>query len=440
MKKKINLLVVVALSIFTLPVVAQGKGSLAKTKFRNPYGDNWLISVGPSANILFGEQDKFISPFGRMGLGGGLSVGKWFNANTGFSLNMKGGKLRGINLPGNFLAENGEYLGGYYTGGDPDDQNLKFPMKGDPDDPSNYKYYEFVDLKNGARGFWQSYNYFVATLDIMGNFTNLLRGYAIDENLVDVEMFAGLGLNFASNNGSTTPSSEWLAARFGVRASYNLDNNLGVFAEGAVYLTDPEFDGYRGTAWGDLYTNLTVGVQYTINKNISSYEGGRKTATMADLYRLNRLVNENRNLIKKHQAILKRQQNLTGKVSKGSKSEKAVPVIYKENSKSAVPANIYFSLNSYTIGKKELSKLKNVAAFLKSKRRSKVLMVGYADKLTGTPEYNYDLSKKRVEEVKKTLQSLGISSRRLRIEWKGDREQPFKKNELNRVVIIVERR
>lgn len=85
------------LSIFTFPVIAQEESSLiaqeennlpeesnlpeetvfslSETVLRNISYDNWYVSAGPSINLMFGEQDKLVSPSKRLKFGGGFSVG-----------------------------------------------------------------------------------------------------------------------------------------------------------------------------------------------------------------------------------------------------------------------------------------------------------------------------------------------------------------------------
>jgi outer membrane protein OmpA-like peptidoglycan-associated protein len=269
----------------------------------------------------------------------------------------------------------------------------------------------------------------------MANLTNMSRGYDVEKSCFDLIVFAGVGLNYAFDNGVSNPDFYWLTGRLALRANFNLTKNVAIYLEQAAYATDPEFDGYRGTSLGDLYTNTSIGVQYTFNKKVFSI----KQVTMDELDRLNRRVNENRDLIENHQDILERQQKLLDKLGNNhSSTEKNIPVIQKETSL-VLPDYVRFALDSYNINKSEYSKIKGIVDFMKDNPKTKVLLVGYADKKTGNPTYNYGLSQKRVEAVLTEIKRLGINENRLIIEWKGDKEQPFDVNEWNRVVIMVER-
>jgi outer membrane protein OmpA-like peptidoglycan-associated protein len=431
MKRVINLLFTMALLAFVFPVLAQdGEHSLSEIALRKAHRDNWYISIGPSANFLFAEQDYMKPLFSRAKFGGALSIGKWLNQNTGISLNVTSGGLRGFNLTS---AASEISPVAYYTGTDRHD----YP-KGWSKDSPEYQGFKIITSKNGSAGFWQDFNYVTATVDMMANLTNMFRGYDVEKSWFDFIVSAGLGANYAFDNGLTTPDFYWLAGHLALRANFNLTKHVAIYLQQAAYGTDPEFDGYKGTALGDLYTSTSIGLQYTFNRQVSSFQ----KVTIDELDRLNRRVNENRDLIENHQDILERQQRLLDKLGSSQSSnysEKNIPIVHKETLR-VLPEYVRFALDSYNIDKSEYPKVQGVVDFLKDNPEAKVLLVGYADKKTGNPSYNVGLSKKRVETVLTEIKRLGVSENRLLIEWKGDKEQPFAANEWNRVVIMVERR
>jgi outer membrane protein OmpA-like peptidoglycan-associated protein len=431
MKRVINLLFAMVLLTFVFPVLAQeGEYNLSEIALKKSHLDNWYISIGPSVNFLFAEQDQLKPLFSRTKLGGELSIGKWLNQNTGISLNVMGGGLRGFNQFGKATMYSPM---AYYTG-----------KNGHHDEPmgwyeqENYDDFKLVYKGNKPIGFWQDFNYISTTVDIMANLTNMSRGYDVEKSWCDLIVSAGVGINCAFDNGVSNPNFYWLTGRLALRANFNLTKNIAIYLEQSAYATDPEFDGYRGTALGDLYTNTSVGLQYTFNKKVASFE----KMTIDELDRLNRRVNENRDLIENHQDILERQQRLLDRLGTNQSSnytEKNIPIVHKEAIR-ILPDYIRFALDSYTIERSEYSKIQGVVDFLKNDPEAKILLVGYADRKTGNPTYNLGLSKKRVEAVQTEIKRLGINENRLLIEWKGDREQPFAANEWNRVVVMVERK
>ena len=78
----------------------------------------------------------------------------------------------------------------------------------------------------------------------------------------------------------------------------------------------------------------------------------------------------------------------------------------------------------------------NTAQFVKE-NNAPIKVIGYADKKTGTSNYNMGLSEKRARAVAKELiDKYGVSSDQITIEWKGSDEQPYDENNWNRVVIM----
>ena len=99
--------------------------------------------------------------------------------------------------------------------------------------------------------------------------------------------------------------------------------------------------------------------------------------------------------------------------------------------------NIFFTIGSFYIRKAEDAKLVKLAEFMKEHTDFNVAIVGYADKATGSPAVNMAISKKRADVVVKRLVALGVDESRISVDSKGDTEQPFEKNDMNRVIICT---
>jgi outer membrane protein OmpA-like peptidoglycan-associated protein len=426
MKRTVNFLFVVVFSTVVYSVSAQEKqiSTLHEVAEKNARSDNWFISLGGNANLLFGEQDNLYSPMKRLGYGGAFTVGKWFTPDFGARFQIMGGSVTGYNYT--VSVKEGYYL--------PD--HTPNPLGGYP--PDNRGKYTFVKDKNGKEGFLQEFNYGTATIDLMTNVTNLFRGYYKEHNFIDVIPFAGVGTILAFKNKNTTPNYYHVVAKIGVRVNFNINDKFSIYLEPQANATEREFDGYAGTAVGDAVFNLGLGLQYTFNKKfVTLSQVARLTADEID--RLNTKINENRYLIENHQDILERQQDLLDKLQKCCDENKK-EVVTQIVEKTCLPEYIRFGLDSYKIELTEQRKIAEVSEYLKKDVSSKLLIIGYADKNTGNPRYNLNLSQKRVDTVAAELKRLGINSNRLIIEWKGDKEQPFPQNEWNRVVVMVERK
>ena len=83
--------------------------------------------------------------------------------------------------------------------------------------------------------------------------------------------------------------------------------------------------------------------------------------------------------------------------------------------------NIQFDFNKHTLKVNSLEILNRVFLYLKDRPELRINIEGHTDDVD-SDEFNMELSKKRVKEVKKYLVSKGISSNRIEISWKGESE------------------
>ncbi len=108
-----------------------------------------------------------------------------------------------------------------------------------------------------------------------------------------------------------------------------------------------------------------------------------------------------------------------------------------EAAPASLTENVFFALNSDEIRASEVAKLDGLAAFLKENESASVELCGYADVATGNASYNKKLSKSRAEAVASELEARGISSDRIKVDYKGDTVQPFDDPAQNRVTICI---
>ena len=100
-------------------------------------------------------------------------------------------------------------------------------------------------------------------------------------------------------------------------------------------------------------------------------------------------------------------------------------------------ATVRFSLNSSKITDTEMVNVYNISEWMKANPEQNVAIVGYADKDTGTSDYNMGLSKRRAQAVYDTLvNKYGINPDRLAIQAEGSNVQPYDINNWNRIVIF----
>lgn len=100
-------------------------------------------------------------------------------------------------------------------------------------------------------------------------------------------------------------------------------------------------------------------------------------------------------------------------------------------------ATVRFTINSARISDQEMVNVYNVAQWMKNNPDQNVAIVGYADKDTGTSDYNMGLSKRRAEAVRDALvNTYGVNPDRLTIDAEGSSVQPYDINNWNRIVIF----
>lgn len=104
------------------------------------------------------------------------------------------------------------------------------------------------------------------------------------------------------------------------------------------------------------------------------------------------------------------------------------PAIYQ-----GADVDIFFDLNKSVIRDTEISTMNRLVSFMRNNPGAQVKLDGYADRGTGTPEINQELSEQRVAAVRQYLVSRGIDASRVTVEAHGDTVQPFS-GEKNRVV------
>lgn len=97
----------------------------------------------------------------------------------------------------------------------------------------------------------------------------------------------------------------------------------------------------------------------------------------------------------------------------------------------------FFEINQDVILDTEAAKLDDYAKWLGNHKDVKITVTGYADVQTGNKNINWDLSKRRANKVKDYLVGKGVEASRIAVDFKGDQEQPFAQNELNRCVISL---
>ena len=303
-----------------------------------------------------------------------------------------------------------------------------------------------TSLITNAQGVQDRYkwkwNYIAPTVDAVFNMTNLLGGYN-PERLVEVDLFGGIGANIAWDNKEAN----------GVNDAYRLNN----FPAGSELHKDYNMLGYVwdgtktrfvGQFGFDVNFNVTkqlqVGVELMANVLNDHYNS--KRAGNADWY-FNGLVGVKYSFGPRYEKSIRVieptpcEPQIIEKIVK-EYIEVPAPVVEEPVQKKEVEAlrrDVFFKISTTTITPNEMTKVSQVAEFLKENPDANVVITGYADKGTGSMALNLRLAAKRAEAVANALRTkYGIPSSRMTVKSMGETEdQPYPDPIQNRVAICI---
>ncbi|MBD5215609.1 MAG: OmpA family protein [Bacteroidales bacterium] len=279
--------------------------------------------------------------------------------------------------------------------------------------------------------------YVNGNVDFMWDMFNSLGG--VNSNRVfSIVPFVGLGGTFMwdyKNNPSNIQGShgvkhnQWtLPVSAGLQLRFRLSRYVDFFAEA------------RAAFYGDNFNNIAFGrpvdINLTVNGGFAVTLGGRDYNSynpcdyVGYINTLNNQVNDLRGALATTAAAL-------------ASAEAQLPcpeVVAQETvvvETAPLMATVRFSLNSSKITNTEMVNVFNIAEWMKANPEQNVAIVGYADKDTGTSDYNMALSKRRAQSVYDALvNKYGINPDRLSIQAEGSSQQPYDVNNWNRIVIF----
>jgi outer membrane protein OmpA-like peptidoglycan-associated protein len=339
---------------------------------------------------------------------------------------------------------------------------------------TNYKFHHAMGVRFGIGG-WQgkgalvlrdanyAFKFMQLNADYKLDISSLIGGFN-HKRVCSVYAFAGAGLNYGFDNKAATElaagSEDWaveleylwdsklfLAGRFGLGVDFRVGERFGINLELASNILSDKFNSKKAGNV-DWQFNGLVGLSYRFGKNNqpskvwleqkAAEEAARVAAEKAEKARIEaekakaaeaaRLAAEKA----ERERIAAEQAKAAEAARLAAEHAAHIAAINKEHSQ-----NVFFTIGSSYINKKESAKIKKLAEWLKANEQYTVDIVGYADAVTGTPKINNELSKRRAENVRKTLIANGVAENRIIADHKGDTVQPFEKAEQNRVVICT---
>ncbi|MBP8757012.1 MAG: OmpA family protein [Prevotella sp.] len=328
----------------------------------NSFWSNWFVQLGGDYNSWISNQEHSLGlnngdSYGlfdseRTTFGGAVAIGKWFTPSIGLRTKLQMWKAKQVG----------------------------------PQISSN------------------KFNYWMLNEHIMFNLSNLLYGY--NPNRVwNLTPFVGGGI---SRNCTSNLFAMQLSA--GINSSWKICNKLSVYTEFGYNRLEDDFDGVQNggknnsRGWNAKDNNLyaEVGITMNIGKGVWN-----KTI---DADAINSMSQSQLDALNAQLADLS-SENVQLRKENAKKDTTKVTVTEIKSVKEFVttPISIFFN-----IGKIDISSLKdlvNVRALAKYaiENKSNILVTGYADAATGTPEINKSLSLKRANTVVEQLVLMGVS-------------------------------
>lgn len=289
------------------------------------------------------------------------------------------------------------------------------------------------------------WNYVAPAVNVTMDVTNLIGGFN-PNRLVSFGVLAGLGANIGFNN------DEAAEARDMVR-NHVIYGSIPVTDRPAVmsYL----WDGTKTRMMGQVGANIDfkvskrvkVGAEFNFNFLSDHYNSKNARGKLDHYYNLLAGVRVDLGKISKIETVVLPNINpntdaVAHTVEKIVEKE-VVKVVHdtvyveKKDVREPLRRDIFFLIRGSVIDKDEMKKVDEVVAYMQKYTDAKVTVTGYADKGTGNTQLNIGYSKKRADVVANTLKKRGIAASRIIVEAKGDTDQPYEKNDMNRVTICI---
>lgn len=337
--------------------------------------DNWYLTLGAGTQMLVAEQAGSDPHFT---LAMNLAVGKWINPFWGMRMSAMAGSLH-------FDWDN------------------------------NYGSMRYA-------GFY---------LDFLWNMTNSLVGYR-ENRVFSFIPFVGLGGTLGWHHSNSGAKTWALPITGGIKLNFRMSRHVDFFLEGRVQGVADQFNRVMRGGQVEMIISAIGGFTFKFGSSgFKAYDPYNDRLAIAEL---NRRTNQLRSEL---EACQSRKIDCPPCPEVPEVSETVI--VEQQPCSGTMTASVAFTINSATVSQREMVNIYNVAQWLKENPSCTVTITGYADRNTGTSDYNMELSQRRARAVADVLQNqYGISSGRIDIVGEGSSEQPYPNdNDWNRVVIFT---
>lgn len=275
-------------------------------------------------------------------------------------------------------------------------------------------------------------------VDFMWDMFNSIGGYKADR-VFSIVPFIGLGGSFVyhyrpelgniqDRNGGGVKSNQWLLpVSAGLQLRFRLSNYVDFYAEGRASFYG---DNFNNDAYGrPVDIDLSAIGGFTFYFTGSKFQRYNPCDYVEYLNNANAQINDLRGALATTSAALA-----------AAEAQLPCPEVQESVavSSTTILPTVRFKLNSAYVSSEEMVNVYNVAEYMKANPQATIVVRGYADKDTGTSEYNMKLSERRAQAVADILVGdYGIDSKRLVLEAAGSNTQVYETNDWNRIVIFA---
>ena len=355
-----------------------------KTHYYTTKRDNWFIQIGAGINAPMVDNALPKGKDGKIQMTAAYNFGfgKWFSPYLGWRFNAVGGAIHWQNI--------------------------------------NYDKAKYVN----------------ASVELMWDMFNSFK--VNPRRVFSIVPFVGVGGTYVwdyinpqgndlQRNGKVRKDQWLLPVSAGIQFRLRLCKYVDFFAEGRFQLYG---DNFNNTISGNpIEANLTAIGGFNFNIGGSDFRSYNPCDYLGYINTLNNQVND-----------LRGELATTAAALAAAEAQLPCPEVTTAPAKAAAApllSTVRFKINSDVIEDYEQVNVYNIAQWMKANPNANVTIAGYADKDTGTSEYNMALSKRRAEAVRTALvNDYGINPDRLSMQAQGSSVQPYSENNWNRIVIF----
>ena len=342
--------------------------------------DNWYLSVGAGTQTFLTENEGSNAYFT---LAMDVAVGKWITPFVGVRMNAIGGSL----------------------------------------------HYDWLVARTENKA---SMRYAALCFDFMWDMTNTCFG--VDERRVlSIVPFVGMGAALGWHHTGNDNVRLGMPITAGLKLNFRLSHYVDFFIEGRVQAVD---DAFNNVSQGSQFeTTISAIGGFTVKFRESRFHPYNPNVDRLVIAELNNRTNQLRAELNACMQSMKQV-----KPCPPCPEEAETTVILEPNScTGSITSSVSFAINSAVISSREMVNVYNVAQWLKENPQCDITITGYADRSTGSAEYNMKLSRRRAESVADVLKTkYGIAADRIHIVSEGSSEQPYPAdNDWNRIVIFT---